>query len=480
MKNIFLPTTQKLATVLGVLLPIFLWWSCQTAQNHQKNNASSAISPQDSAAWRFSTYCGSCHGAKGENFVNRVWKYGNTKEHIAKSIKMGSLDAGMPPFEQVFTAQQIAELADFVLEASKKRAVTEGGEKAGIFVAKQMKVRLDTIAADLDSPWGMAFLPNGEMLFTDRAGKLFIVNDRREKTMITGVPKVLYDGQGGLLDVVLHPKFSENKLIYLSYSKFKDSINARWSTTAVLQARLEGNELKNSKDIFIAQPYAKTKHHYGGRLAFDKAGMLFFSVGDRGNHFRNPQRLDNDCGKIHRIFDDGRIPKDNPFASMDTARPTIWSYGHRNPQGLVIAEDGTIWEHEHGPKGGDELNIISKGANYGWPTISYGINYDGSVLTPITTQTGMEQPQNYWIPSIAPCGMTICQTNRYPAWKGDIMIGSLSFEYLNRCKLDGNKIKEQEILLPKIGRVRCVAIGKDGYMYVAVEKKGFIFKLIPF
>jgi glucose/arabinose dehydrogenase len=296
---------------------------------------------------------------------------------------------------------------------------------------------------------------------------------------VVGVPKVLYEGQGGLLDVVLHPKFSENKLIYLSYSKFKDSISARWSTTAILQARLEGNELKGAKDIFIAQPYAKTKHHYGGRMAFDKAEMLFFSIGDRGNHFRNPQRLDNDCGKIHRIFDDGRIPKDNPFAAMDTARPTIWSYGHRNPQGLVIADNGTIWEHEHGPRGGDELNIIRKAANYGWPTISYGINYDGSVLTPLTSKAGMEQPENYWIPSIAPCGMAICASERYPAWKGDILIGSLSFEYLNRCKLVENKVKEQEVLLPQLGRVRCVAMDNDGFLYVAVEKKGFIFRLLP-
>jgi glucose/arabinose dehydrogenase len=319
------------------------------------------------------------------------------------------------------------------------------------------------------------------MIFNDKYGKIYRIGNDGNKTEVQGGPQVLSDGQGGLMDVELHPKYAENSIIYFSYSKFRDSAGGKWSTTAIMQARLEGNKLTNQKDIFIAQPYLKTRHHYGSRIEFDKNGYMFVSVGDRGQHQPLfPQRLDNDCGKIHRLYDDGRIPSDNPFAKVDTARKSIWSYGHRNPQGIAIHPDtDELWTEEHGPRGGDELNIAQKGKNYGWPVISYGINYDGSILTPHTKMAGMEQPLTYWVPSIGPCGMAFVTGDRYPAWKGDAMIASLRFKYLNRCKIQDNKVVSQENLLKNIGRMRFVEMGRDGYLYVGVEDPGYVFRLVP-
>ncbi len=215
-------------------------------------------------------------------------------------------------------------------------------------------------------------------------------------------------------------------------------------------------------------------------MAFDPEGYLYFSVGDRGNRDENPQNLDNHCGKIHRIHDDGSIPDDNPFVSEEGAMPSIYSYGHRNPQGMAVhPTTGAIWTHEHGPRGGDEVNIIRKGDNYGWPVISYGINYDGTSFTQITEKEGMEQPLHYWVPSIAPCGAAFVASDRYPGWEGDFLVGSLRFEYLNRCQINGDEIASEEILMENIGRLRSVATGPDGYVYVGVEDPGAIYRLMP-
>jgi aldose sugar dehydrogenase len=230
----------------------------------------------------------------------------------------------------------------------------------------------------------------------------------------------------------------------------------------------------------MSLPYTKTKHHFGSRIVFDKNGYLFFSVGERGMEKEFPQSTENDNGKIHRLNDDGTIPKDNPFVNDSKNRGSIYSYGHRNPQGLTLnKETGEIWEHEHGPRGGDEVNIIKKNANFGWPVISYGINYDGKPITNISKKEGMEQPEIYWIPSIAPSGMTFVNSDKYPAWKGSLMVGSLRFNYLNRCIVKNNKIIGQEKLLINVGRMRNVEMGSDGYLYVSIENPGTVFRLRP-
>lgn len=431
----------------------------------------------------FKQYCSGCHGADANVFVDRNWKHGNTKADIVKSITHGYPDLSMPAWGVVLKPKEIDDLSEYILASIANRKSFDYKEtpKVNLFASDGMTIKLDTVARGIKNPWGMTFLPDGDMIFTDRGGDLFKIDKSGNKTEIQGAPSVLSQGQGGLLDVELHPKFTDNKLIYLSYSKAVDSAGAKWSTTAVMQAQLDGNKLRNQKDIFIAQPYLKTRHHYGSRLEFDKNGYLFISVGDRGQHEPNfPQLLNNDCGKIHRVKDDGSVPTDNPFVGKADAHGSIWSYGHRNPQGMAMnPATGDIWADEHGPRGGDEVNIAQKGKNYGWPAISYGINYDGTIMTPLTKQAGMEEPLIYWVPSIAPCGATFVTGDKYKGWKGDFMVSSLRFMYLNRCKVNGNKIVSQENLLKNIGRMRFVEMGRDGYIYVGVEDPGYIFRLMP-
>ncbi len=430
---------------------------------------------------QFTQYCSGCHGVQMQAFADRKWKHGKTRDSIIMSIKSGYVDAGMPSFDSAFTDEEIGALADYILVGIENVATYDFQEDkptSNIFPTEAaFSLVLDTIATGLESPWGMAFLPDGGMLMNDKNGKMYRLSADHQLQEISGVPEVRYKGQGGLLDVEIHPDFEENNLVYLSYSKPKDDT---LGTTAIFRARLAGTSLIDGEDIFIALPYSTKSHHYGSRLEFDRDGYLFFSVGDRGSRDVNPQNLDNHCGKIHRINDDGSIPVDNPFADDPEAMHTIWSFGHRNPQGVAMHPvTGEIWEHEHGPRGGDELNHVEKGLNYGWPVISYGINYDGTAFTQLTEKEGMEQPVHYWVPSIAACGMTFVKSNKYPGWENQLLIGSLRYKYLNLCKMENGKVEKEEILLKNIGRLRSVEVGPDGYIYVGVEKPGSIYRLIP-
>lgn len=333
----------------------------------------------------------------------------------------------------------------------------------------------EVVTDQISQPWGIDFLPNGDMLVTDKSGKIYRVKNGKASE-ISGAPEVLFDGQGGLLDITVHPDYAQNGWIYFSYAKGgkKNAEGKELATTVISRAKLNDNALTNMQEVFEAQPYQPKRGHYGSRIVFDKDGYMFFSVGERQNRDENPQTLRNHLGKIHRTNDDGSIPKDNPFVGSPIAMPTIYSYGHRNPQGLVISPDGTIWESEHGPHGGDELNIIEPGKNYGWPVISYGINYDGTSFTDITKKEGMEQPVSYWVPSIAPCGMEYVTSSKYGDLEGDILIGSLKFQYLNRCVMENNKVVKEEKLLDGIGRVRVVKEGPDGIIYIGVENVGIV------
>ncbi len=456
---------------------------CQAPTASTSSNPKDSKSAVGNAMATFKTYCTGCHGDNAEVFVDRKWKHGSTRPEIIKSVTTGYTDNGMPAWGAALKPQQIEELGDYIMAAIERNKTFESSEKlvSNIFQCADMKIRLDTVAFGTKNPWGMTFLPDGDMIFTDREGGIYKVDKTGTKTLVTGGPKVLAEGQGGLLDVQLHPEFEKNQFIYFSYSKFKDSSGTVLSTTAVMRAKLVGNLLTDQKDIFIAQPYTKTRYHYGSRLEFDTHGYLYVSVGDRGQHVPLfPQKLDNDCGKIHRILDDGGIPADNPFVKTTGAHASIWSYGHRNPQGIALnPANGELWENEHGPRGGDEINIPEKGKNYGWPSISYGINYDGTVMTPNTKMAGMEQPVTYWVPSIAPSGMLFVNSDRYKAWKGQVLVGSLRFKYLDLCKLQGNKVTKQETLFKNIGRLRAVEMGRDGFIYIAVEDPGYIFRLVP-
>ncbi|MBK0384050.1 PQQ-dependent sugar dehydrogenase [Pedobacter sp. SD-b] len=435
------------------------------------------------AAANYKNYCSGCHGEKMDAFVDRKWKYGNGREDLFKAIKNGYPDDGMPSFSKTFTDKQIFNLSDYILTGIEniKKYTNDDKPKSNIFKTKHLTVRLDTVYAKGEVPWSMAFLPDGGFLVTDRAGTLNRVSKNKEVTEIKGVPPVRVKGQGGLLDVVLHPDFAKNNLLYLSYSKFKEEDKKTYATTAIMQCRLVGDELVDQKDIFVALPYATTAHHFGGRMAFGADGYLYFSVGTRGDETGSPQNLiDNSLGKIHRIKADGSIPSDNPFVNDKNVVPSIYTFGHRNPQGLALnPKDNTIWEHEHGPRGGDELNIIGAKKNYGWSIVSYGINYDGTTFTNKTEQEGIEPPIKYWIPSIAPSGMAFVNTKIYKGWEDNLMIGSLRFEYLDRCVLKNNKVVEEEILFKNIGRVRDIRLAPDGYLYMAVENPGRVYKIVP-
>jgi len=333
----------------------------------------------------------------------------------------------------------------------------------------------EVVVQDLDIPWGFIFLPDGSMLINEKSGKLIHFKNNK-KTTINGLPEIKVQGQGGLMDIELHPNYNNNGWIYLSYASSDEGNGAN---TTIMRCKLENNTLTNKKVLYKAQPDSKRGQHFGSRLAFDNDGYLYFSVGDRGNRDVNPQNIERDGGKVYRIHDDGRIPVDNPFVKDRNAKKAIYSYGHRNPQGMVKhPETGKLWAHEHGPRGGDEINIIALGKNYGWPVISYGINYSGTKFTEITEKAGMEQPIHYWTPSIAPSGMAFVTSDIYPEFKGNLLVGSLKFQYLDLCVLDGDKVVREKKFIEGLGRVRSIEQGPDGYIYVGVENVGIV-KIIP-
>ena len=327
-------------------------------------------------------------------------------------------------------------------------------------------------------PWGMAFLPDGSLLVNDISGKMYKVSENGEtKIEIQGLPEVYYRGQGGLLDVETHPNFQENKIVYISYSDVIDKPFKNISFTAVAKAELIENKLKNLRTIYRTDDvhYTSSPYHFGSRIVIDEK-YIYFSIGDRGRQ-NDAQDTLLPSGKIHRLFLDGSIPSENPFQDKNGNPSSIFCYGNRNPQGLAFDSSGKLWELEHGPKGGDELNIIEKGKNYGWPVITYGVNYNGTKITDITHKEGMEQPIWHWTPSIAVCGMKVYGGEEFPSWNENILVTSLKFEYLERVVVKHRKMVEREIIYEPGSRVRDVEIDPFGNIYVALENPGRIVKL---
>ena len=447
-------------------------------------NPTSEIIDVEQAILNYRNHCGGCHGQNLESFVERQWIYGSSQESVLNSIKVGYEENGMPAYEATFSEEELRDLTNYILSEiqgkTKEMLEAENPDLSGLIKSNDLAFRLETLTEEIPGvPWGIEQLPNGRFLVTERGGKLFLIGDDEDMVEITGVPDVVSKGQGGLLDVIIHPDFENNSFVYLSYASINPG-NPSEQSTAVARARLSGDRLEQVEEIFTALPYLSTTRHYGSRLVFDREGYLYVSVGDRGRRDEYPQTLDNFLGKVHRILDDGQIPQDNPFYNSQEAIGSIYGYGMRNPQGLTIHPvTGVIWEGEHGPRGGDEVNMLAAGNNYGWPVISYGINYDGSTFTDLTEKEGMEQPIHYWTPSIAPCGMTFLSGDFYGNWKNDLFVSSLKFEYLHRLKMDGNVVTGHEELLKDIGRVRDVHMGRDGYMYIVAESPGRLIRLIP-
>lgn len=327
--------------------------------------------------------------------------------------------------------------------------------------------RTVTVAKGLEHPWGMAFLPDGRILVTERPGRLRIVSLKGDiSPPLRGLPKITALGQGGLLDVALHPDFKSNRLVYFSFSE----PGAGGLGTAVARGRLEGNALLEVQTIFRQKPKLEGGFHFGSRLVFAPDGTLYISMGDRGRMER-AQDTGNHQGTIARVNDDGSIPKDNPFVGRADALPEIYTYGNRNVQGMALnPRTGIVWAQEHGPKGGDEVNILKSGANYGWPAITCGTDYDGTAISDLTAKQGMEQPVLHWTPSIAPSGMAFYEGDKFPHWKGDLFVGALKDRHLRRIDLDGDKVVRQEILLKELrARIRDVRSGPDGFLWVLTD-----------
>ncbi len=348
---------------------------------------------------------------------------------------------------------------------------------ARIVKTEKVSFQVETYADGFEIPWGMAFLPDNRMMVTDRIGDLWIVEkDGKDKVKVSGeIPNVRSKGQGGMLDVAVHPDFNTNSYIYLSFSDYSENK----SHTSLIRAKLVNNSLVNSQIIFRPEEkfFTKRSLHFGSRIIFDDKGFIFFCIGDRGDRDL-AQNLDMPNGKMYRIRDDGTIPIDNPFYYTKGAIKSIWSYGHRNPQGLAIhPSTRQLWEAEHGPRGGDEVNIILRGHNYGWPVITYGKNYSGTIISKLTHHEGMDQPVFHWTPSIAVCGIAFYEGSQFPEWKNNLLATSLKYERLHRVELDGMNMVKDEIIFEAKSRVRDVEVGPDGIIYVALEDPGRIVKL---
>ncbi|MDQ2773466.1 MAG: PQQ-dependent sugar dehydrogenase [Acidobacteriota bacterium] len=434
--------------------------------------------------------CASCHGVdmaggSASSLVDGVWRYGGDDASVANSIRNGHPEASMPAMRQDLDAAEIRGLLIYIRERAAGFATAHTKYNAPVpgvsLQSESSSFKLEpVIETGLETPWAIAFLPDGRMLVTERPGRLRIVEKGQLlPDPVRGTPAV-YGGEGGLLDVVVHPDYARpgNDWIYLSYG---DKSPGGLAMTAVIRGRLRDGAFVDQQQIFKADDalYRPGGQRFGSRLLFDGKGHLFFSVGDRACP-GDEQDLSQPNGKVHRVNDDGSIPKDNPFAARPGAIPSIWTYGNRNAQGLAFSPvTGDLWEAEHGPRGGDEVNILHPGHDYGWPFITYGMNYDGTPITDHTARKGMDQPVTYWVPSIATSPLIFYTGNRFPQWKNNLFLGSLAGQELLRLVVDGEKVTHQEILFRGIGRVRDVVNGPDGYLYVVLNQPDRIERIVP-
>ena len=349
-------------------------------------------------------------------------------------------------------------------------------EREDTIIVDEKNYEMEVVFEDENLIWGLEILDDNSILASIKSGSIIHYKDGIKKD-IKGVPEVYLRGQGGLLDLELHPDFNKNRLVYLSYAYMKNRDDG--GNTAIARAQLVNDSLKNLEVLYKGSPVSRKGQHFGSRMAFDNENYLYFTIGDRGNRNVNPQDISVDGGKVYRINDDGTIPDDNPFIDVPNAKKAIYSYGHRNPQGIFKhPKTGKIWTNEHGPRGGDEINIVEKGKNYGWPKITYGKNYSGTTITKNKSLPGMEQPLYYWLPSIAPSSFEYISSEMYPDWKGSLLAGALVFKYIERIGIKNNKVVSRSKIAEGLGRPRDIVQGPDGYVYVSIENKG-VYKILP-
>jgi glucose/arabinose dehydrogenase len=364
-------------------------------------------------------------------------------------------------------------LSNFSCAQDLKPLDSEGDNS---ILINESNYEMELIFEDENIIWSIEFFEDNSILAAVKSGSLFHYTNG-EKIQISGLPEIYLRGQGGLMDIVLHPDFKENNWLYFSYAS--EDAGEKGGNTTISRAKLINNNLVDLEVLYKASPNTRKGQHFGGRLAFDNENYLYFSVGDRGNRDVYPQDITLDGGKIYRLNDDGSIPSDNPFFNNPNAKKAIYSYGHRNPQGMFKHPiTGKIWTNEHGPRGGDEINIIKKGKNYGWPKITYGINYSGTTITKNKSLPDMEQPLYYWLPSIAPSSFEYISSDIYPNWKGSLLAGALVFKYIERIDLENDKVVYRSKIAEDLGRPRDIKQGPDGFVYVSIEGKG-IYKILP-
>jgi glucose/arabinose dehydrogenase len=458
----------------------------------------------------FNEVCAGCHGnnaaagPRAPSLLADKWVHGADDESIARNIRDGFPDKGMIPFKDTLTDQQVWQMVAYLRNqtASLKEKPQYVPDPDGQIVkSEKQTVKMEIVARNLETPWGLAFLPDGRLLITERPGRLRIVqNGKMLPDPVKGTPKVWEKQDGGMFDVEVHPQYARNGWIYLSYSETLPGYVAPPppppadpaapppaapptgrggrggppdppSMTVIVRGKInKDNEWVEQQVLFRAPPeiYNSSNAHYGSRFIFDKNNHLFFSLGDK-QRVMDAQDLSKPTGKIHRVNDDGSAPKDNPFVNRAGALPSIWSYGHRNPQGLAWDPvTGKLWESEHGPNGGDEINVIEPGKNYGWGVITMGIEPNMTKRA----EPGMEQPIVYYIPTIAPTGMTFYTGDKYPGWKNNLLVSALAGQQLRRLETSGDKVVHQEAVFREFGRVRDIAIGPDGHLYLLLQMPG--------
>jgi glucose/arabinose dehydrogenase len=453
---------------------------------------------QSDGAGLYSRNCASCHGADlqgtglGPALSKQTYRYGGSADDLARIIRNGIVSQGMPPFGATLSEDEVAAIAAFLpaREGEEEEAEPRNfDDRKDGRTAESLDyaIRVEVIADGLQTPWAIAFVDAQTALVTERSGRLRLMQDGKlAEEPVSGTPAVFVHShewnQGGLLDVAIDLDYSENGWIYLSYSHQLPGSGAdgeALAMTRVVRGRLRDNRWVDQEVLFEADPaaYAETFWHYGGRMVIDSDGRLHVSVGDRGSRelAREPGRPN---GKVHRLQTDGTIPKDNPFRAQEAALPTEFSRGHRNPQGMTIEPaTGRIWATEHGPRGGDELNIVTRGGDYGWPVVSYGINYDGTILTPDTRASGIEQPVYYWRPSIGVSGLTFYHGDEFPLWEGKLLVTGLGPRDLRVLTIDDDRVQHEEIVFEAEGRPYEPVVGPDGAVYLVTDDPGRILRL---
>ena len=433
----------------------------------------------------YARYCATCHGAElqggmAQSLADGDWQFGSKRSHIVRNVKYGIGQRGMPAFEKILTEDQINAVLDFVESEAGKTQKTERKIEETVRTL-DYEMQIETWVEGLDIPWAIDFPSANLALVTERSGQLRLIrNGVLQPDPVAGIPIVLAKGQGGLLDVTSDPDYPENGWIYLAYSHRLPE-NEDMAMTRIVRGRVKDNSWTDQQVLFEAKPehYRNTRHHYGSRIVFDKKGYLYFSIGDRGAG-EQAQDLNRPNGKVHRIHKDGRIPADNIYHGREDALATIFTYGNRNPQGLAVnPQTDMVWATEHGPMGGDELNLLTAGANYGWPVVTYGLDYDGTVISELTQKDGTVQPILYWKPSIAVCGLDFYRGDLFPRWKNKLIVGALKYEEVRILDIKENRVLHEEIILKNYGRVRDVASGPDGAIYVVLNDPGNILRLVP-